>query len=150
MFSTTLQYNVIGRVRELNLLKTTADSGLLSKFEANGVDLATLEKLLPAIESSGLLTLAGSSQQFVINLLAPLLVEPATILIPVLAGALSVGPAAFFGAAAACGLTEVFFVANDVELPLVGLPAGTFLGLLLVPLTVVLGGAGAALARSKE
>ena len=106
MFSTTLQYNVIGRVRELNLLKT--DSGLLSKLEANGVDLATLEKLLPAIESSGLLTLVGSSQQFVINLLAPLLVEPATILIPVLAGALSVGPAAFFGTAAACGLTEVF------------------------------------------
>jgi hypothetical protein len=43
-------------VRELNLLKVTADSGLLSKLEANGVDLVTLEKLLPLAEELGLVS----------------------------------------------------------------------------------------------
>ena len=48
LWGTLPQYNVIGRVREKELLKATVDAGILSKLEANGLDLATIEKLLPA------------------------------------------------------------------------------------------------------
>ena len=139
------QYNVIRRVREMNLLKTTAESGILSKLEAQGVDLVTIEKLLPVIEESGLLSLAGNTQPLLINLLAPLLVEPAPLLIPVVAGALGVGPPAFYLAGATTGGLEAYLVATNAELPLVGLNAGVFGGLLLVPLTVVFAGLGYAL-----
>jgi len=145
-----VQYNVVGRVRELNLLGTTADAGVLSKLEANGVDLATLEKLLPLAEELGLLSLAGSNQQLLVNLVAPLLIEPAPILIPVIAGALEVGPSAFFGAAAFFGGLEYLLVANDVELPFVGLSAGVFLGLLLVPLAAISAAAGVALSNASK
>lgn len=141
---------MIGRVRELNLLKTTAENGILSKLEASGVDLETIEELLPIIEDLGLLSLAGSNQQLLVNLAAPLLIEPAPILIPLVASAIATGPGAFFGAAALCGATEFLLVANDVEVPLVGLPAGFLAGLLLVPLTVILGAAGVALAGAKK
>jgi Protein of unknown function (DUF1118) len=134
----------------LNLLKTTVDNGILSKLEANGVDLVTIEKLLPLADDLGLLSLAGSNQQLLVNLAAPLLIEPAPILIPVVAGALDKGPSAFFGAAAACAGLEAFLVANNAEVPFVGLPAGVVAGLLLVPLTVVLGAAGASLAGLKK
>lgn len=144
------QYNVLGRVRELNLLKATADAGVLSKLEANGVDLATIEKLLPVAEQSGLLSLVGNNQQLLVNGVAPLVVEGAPLLLPVVAGALSVGPPAFYLAAAAFGGLEAYLVANDVELPLIGLSAGAVLGLLLVPLTIVSAGVGAALASAKK
>lgn len=134
----------------MNLLKTTADNGILSKLEANGVDLVTIEKLLPVAEELGLLSIAGNNQQLLVNLAAPLLIEPAPILIPVIAGALKSGPPAFFAAAAAFGGLEVFLIANDVELPLVGLPAGGVVGLLLVPLTLISAAAGAALAAAKK
>lgn len=149
-FSVTRQYNAIRRVRELDLLKATADNGILSKLEAQGVDLETIEKLLPIAEEYGLLSLAGSNQQLIVNLIAPLLVEGAPFLLPVVAGALGVGPPAFYLAAAGFGGLEAFLIANDVELPLVGLPAGVVLGLLLVPLTVVSGGAGYALSLAKK
>ena len=148
-FSST-QYNAVRRVRELNLLKATADNGILSKLEAQGVDLETIEKLLPVAEQAGLLSLAANNQQLIVNLIAPLLVEGAPLLLPVVAGALGVGPPAFYLAAAAFGGTEALLVANDVEVPLVGLPAGVVLGLLLVPLTVASAGAGYALSLAKK
>ncbi|KAL7555378.1 hypothetical protein ACA910_022364 [Epithemia clementina (nom. ined.)] len=144
------QYNVIRRVRELNLLKATADNGILSKLEAQGVDLVTIEKLLPLLEEYGLLSLVGNNQQLLINLVAPLAVEGAPLLIPILGGALGVGPPAFYTAAAVCGGLEAFLIATDAELPLVGLPAGPVAGLLLVPLTVISAGVGAALASAKK
>ena len=148
-FSST-QYNAVRRVRELNLLKATADNGILSKLEAQGVDLEPIEKLLPVAEQAGLLSLAANNQQLIVNLIAPLLVEGAPLLLPVVAGALGVGPPAFYLAAAAFGGTEALLVANDVEVPLVGLPAGVVLGLLLVPLTVASAGAGYALSLAKK
>lgn len=132
------------------MLKATADNGILSKLEKNGVDLVTLEKLLPVVEELGLLSVAANNQQFIVNLAGFFLVEGAPYLLPVVAGALEVGPPAFFLAAAACGGSEALLLANDVELPLVGLPAGIVLGLLLVPLTVVFGGVGAALSSAKK
>mmetsp|Transcript_6917 Transcript_6917/g.9174 ORF Transcript_6917/g.9174 Transcript_6917/m.9174 type:complete len:221 (-) Transcript_6917:256-918(-) len=142
------QYNVLRRVRELDLIKKTAELGVLSKLEKNGVDLKTIESVLPQIESLGLLSTVGNNQQLVINAAAFLAVEGAPLLLPLVAGALDIGPAAFYlGAASFAGL-EGFLVVNDVEVPFIGLPAGAVLGLLLVPLTLVTGGAGALLASA--
>jgi hypothetical protein len=134
----------------MNLLKTTVDAGILSKLEANGLDLVTIEKLLPAIESTGALSIAGNNQQLLLNLVAPLLVEPAPLLLPVIAGALEKGPAAFYGAAAVCFGLDAYLFATNAEVPFVGLSAGVSLGLLLIPLGVVAGGAGVALASLKK
>jgi len=144
------QYNVIGRVRELNLLQQTADAEILTKLEKNGVDLRTLESLLPTLESLGLLSFAANNQQLLINGVAPIVVEGAPLLLPLVAGALEVGPTAFYLAAALSAATEFYLVANDVEVPLIGLPAGALFGLLLVPLTVISGGVGVALAAAKK
>jgi hypothetical protein len=53
-------------------------------------------------------------------------------------------------AAAACGGLEAYLVSTDAEIPLVGLNAGVFLGLLLVPLGVISAGLGVALANAKK
>jgi hypothetical protein len=145
-----LQYNVVRRVRELDLLKATADNGILSKLEAQGVDLETIEALLPLAEDLGLLTLAGNNQQLLVNLVAPLLVEGAPYLLPLVAGALGGGPNSFYLGAAAFGGLEAILVTADVEIPLVGLPAGAVFGLLLVPLTAVSAGVGYALSSAKK
>mmetsp|Transcript_48559 Transcript_48559/g.90110 ORF Transcript_48559/g.90110 Transcript_48559/m.90110 type:complete len:232 (-) Transcript_48559:231-926(-) len=142
------QYNVIRRVRELDLIGKTAELGILSKLEKQGLDLETIESLLPQAEKLGLLSLVANNQQLLINLVAPLLVEPAPLLLPAVAGALDVGPAAFYLAAATLAGTEALLVVNNVEVPFVGLSAAAVLGLLLVPLTVVTGGLGVALASA--
>ena len=121
------------------------DQGILSKLEAQGVDLKTIEKLLPALEEVGALSLAANNQQMLVNFLAPLLVEGAPLLLPVVAGALGVGPSAFYSAAAVCLLTEGSLIVSGAEVPLIGLPADVVLGLLLVPLAVITGGVGVAL-----
>lgn len=144
------QYDVIRRVRELDLLGLTAEYGILSKLEKNGLDLATLESLLPTIEELGLLSTVGSNQQLLINGLAPVVVEGAPLLLPVVAGALEVGPAAFYLAAAVCAGAEYGLLANNVEIPFVGLSAGLLAGLLLVPLSVGLGGVGVFLGGLKK
>jgi len=130
----------------MNLLKTTADAELLSKLEANGLDLVTLEKLLPVIEEIGALRLVGNNQQLLINGVAPLLVEPAPLLLPIIAGALEKGPSAFYLASAVAFGLDAYLFATNAELPFVGLSAGVALGLLLVPLGVVSAVTGSALA----
>jgi len=144
------QYNVLRRVRELDLVGLVADTGLLSKLEQNGLELATLEGLLPVAEQFGLLSLVGNNQQLFINLVAPILIEPAPILLPAIAGALDVGPPAFFLLSASLLGAEYYFVANDVAVPLIGLPAGALAGLLLVPLGLISGAAGFALSSLKK
>mmetsp|Transcript_35048 Transcript_35048/g.76694 ORF Transcript_35048/g.76694 Transcript_35048/m.76694 type:complete len:224 (-) Transcript_35048:263-934(-) len=144
------QYNAVRRIRELDLLKKTADLGILAKLEKNGLDLATVESLLPQAEKLGLLSLVANNQQLLINGVAPLLIEPAPLLLPAVAGALDVGPPAFFALAAALAGAEGYLIVNDVEVPFVGLPAGAVAGLLLVPLSLVAAAAGAALASAKK
>jgi hypothetical protein len=39
-------------------------------LEANGVDLITIEKLLPIAEELGLLSVAANNQQLLVNLVA--------------------------------------------------------------------------------
>lgn len=144
------QYNAIRRVRETDLLKATVDAGVLSKLEAQGLDLKTIEKLLPIIEDAGALSLVGNNQQLLINLVAPLLIEPAPLLLPVVAGALEKGPSAFYGAAAVAIGLDAYLFASGAEVPFVGLSAGAVAGLLLIPLGVAAGGAGYALSTLKK
>merc|ERR1712028_248687 len=144
------KYNVVGRVRELELLQVTSDNGVLSKLEKNGLDLKTVERLLPLLEEYGLLTLVGNNQQLLVNGAAPLLVEGAPILLPVVAGALEIGPPAFFASAAALAGIDIALLTNDVTIPFVGLSAGFYLGLILVPLATVLAVAGVALGSLKK
>jgi len=144
------QYNILRRVRELNLLGATADAGILSSLEANGVDLVTLEKVLPVLEDLGLLSIAANNQQLLVNLVGFLLVEGAPFLLPVVAGALKVGPPAFYAAAAAAFGLDAYMIVNDVEIPFVGLSAGFYLGLLLVPLGAISGAVGVTLAGLKK
>jgi len=144
------KYNVIRRVRELDLLQATIDAGVLSKLEKNGLDLATVEKLLPLLEEYGLLSLAANNQQLLVNLVAPLLVEGAPFLLPVVAGALEVGPAAFYLAAAGAAGLDAYLFATNAEVPFVGLSAGAVGGLLLIPLAVLSAVAGTALASLKK
>jgi hypothetical protein len=94
--------------------------------------------------------LAGNNQQLLLNGIAPALIEGAPFLLPIVAGAVGVGPSAFYGAAAACAALELGLYANNVEIPFVGLSAGFYLGLLVVPLGVVSALAGTALASAKK
>jgi hypothetical protein len=112
--------------------------------------LATVEKLLPLAEEYGLLSLAANNQQLLVNLVAPLLVEGAPFLLPVVAGALEVGPTAFYLAAAGAAGLDAYLVATDAEIPFVGLPAGAVAGLVLIPVAVLSAVAGTALASLKK
>lgn len=144
------QYNALRRIRELDLLGKTVDNGILANLEKNGVDLETIESLLPTLEKLGALSLVANNQQLLINLVAPLLIEPAPILLPLVAGALATGPPAFFLASLASFGSVYALNVNHAEIPFVGLPADVILGLLLVPLGVVFGGLGVALAGAKK
>ena len=62
-----MQYNAVARIRELELLQKTVDAGILSKLEAQGLDLKTAEALLPLVEELGLLSLAANNQQLTIS-----------------------------------------------------------------------------------
>jgi hypothetical protein len=144
------QYNVIRRVRELDLLQATIDNGVLAKLEKNGLTLEKLEQLLPLAEKLGLLGLAANNQQLLVNLIAPLLIEGAPILLPVVSGAREIGPSAFYLGAAGVAAVELSLVAGEVEVPFIGLPAYAILGLVLVPLGVASAAAGTALASLKK
>eukprot|EP01083_Nonionella_stella_P066106 173848_1 len=144
------QYPVLSRVRELGLLEKTAELGVLSKLEKNGLTLEKTEQLLPLLEDLGLLSLVANNQQLLINGLAPAAIEGAPLLLPLVAGALEVGPSAFFlGAAGLAGLDAYLFV-SEAQIPFVGLSAGVFLGLILVPLSAVLAGVGIGIGNLKK
>jgi hypothetical protein len=114
------------------------------------LDLATLEELLPVIEEAGLLGVVANNQQLLINGVAPIVVEGAPFLLPLVAGALEAGPSAFFLASFICAGTDVLLFTNDVEVPFVGLPAGAVAGLLLIPLAAVFAAVGAFLSSLKK
>lgn len=144
------QYPVLSRVRELGLLEKTAELGLLSKLEKQGLTLEKAEELLPLLEDLGVLSLVANNQQLIINGLAPLAIEGAPFLLPVVAGALEIGPAAFFAASASLAGLDAYLIANSVEIPFLGLSAGVFLGLILIPLSAVLAVVGVALGNLKN
>eukprot|EP00587_Corethron_hystrix_P016758 CAMPEP_0113318862 /NCGR_PEP_ID=MMETSP0010_2-20120614/13273_1 /TAXON_ID=216773 ORGANISM="Corethron hystrix, Strain 308" /NCGR_SAMPLE_ID=MMETSP0010_2 /ASSEMBLY_ACC=CAM_ASM_000155 /LENGTH=206 /DNA_ID=CAMNT_0000176273 /DNA_START=45 /DNA_END=662 /DNA_ORIENTATION=+ /assembly_acc=CAM_ASM_000155 len=122
----TRQYNVLARVREKELLQQVVDSGILTKLEKNGVTLEKLEPLLPVAEELGLVGLVANNQQLLLNAGGFLAIEGAPLLLPILAGALEVGPPAFYLAAAGALAAEGGLIVNEVQIPFVGLSAGVF------------------------
>lgn len=137
-------------MRELGLLEKTAELGILSKLENLGLTLEKAEELLPALEEAGILSLVANNQQLLINGVAPIAIEGAPILLPLVAGALEVGPAAFYLAAASFAGLDYYLFASGAEVPFLGLSAGGVAGLLLIPLSVVMAVVGAALGSLKE
>ncbi|KAL7520927.1 hypothetical protein ACHAWX_005619 [Stephanocyclus meneghinianus] len=144
------QYPILTRVRELGLLEKTAELGILSKLENLGLTLEKTEELLPVLEKAGVLSLVANNQQLLINGVAPLAVEGAPLLLPVFAGALEVGPAAFYLAAASFAGLDAYLFASGAEVPFVGLSAGAVAGLVLIPLSVVSAVVGGALGSLKN
>jgi hypothetical protein len=114
------QYNIVERIRELKLLKLTAESGLLEALEKKGLTLSGVEKLLPIIDDFGLLPLV-----------APLLIEPAPALLPLLASILRTPPSTFLYT----GLALI--AAGGYEVTDNALLLGAPLVLLGLPLTVL-------------
>ena len=137
-------------MRELGLLEKTAELGILSKLENLGLTLEKAEELLPALEEAGILSLVANNQQLLINGVAPIAIEGAPILLPLVAGALEVGPAAFYLAAASFAGLDYYLFASGAEVPFLGLSAGGVAGLLLIPLSVVMAVVGAALGSLKD
>jgi len=101
-------YQLIKRVRELELLSKTVDSGLLEALQEKGVTLTQLERALPIIDNAGLLPLLVKNKGLLLGLL-PLLVEPAPALLPVVASVIKT-PASSFGL-----IGVVFLVAGLLE-----------------------------------
>ncbi|KAL3806781.1 hypothetical protein ACHAXA_003900 [Cyclostephanos tholiformis] len=144
------QYPVLARVRELGLLEQTAELGVLSKLEKQGLTLQKAEQLLPLLEDLGLLGLVANNQQLLINGVAPLAIEGAPLILPLLAGALDVGAPAFYAAAAGAAGLDAFLFATGAEVPFLGLSAGAVAGLVLVPLSVALAVVGGAIGNLKN
>jgi len=130
----TGNYGIIQSIRDSRLLTVTADSGLLEALEAKGITLSQVEKLLPLIDELGVLPIVAKNKDLLVSL-APLLIEPAPVLLPIVAGILNT-PAATFQfpgfallAAAAVEFGDNGFLA--VVLALLGVPLaglGTVLG----------------------
>lgn len=143
-FATSLgsgPYDVIDRVRDLKLLTVTAESGLLEALEDKGVTLAQVEKLLPLVDSLGLLGLVRGNKDLIAGA-APLLIEPAPSLIPVLVSLLKTPPSTFQVAGLAVAGGGLFEVTQGNAL--LGAPL-VLLGAPLLALGSVLGSLGSSL-----
>merc|ERR1711988_1659353 len=124
-------YDVIDRVSETRLLSLTAESGLLSALEAKGLTLSDLEKLLPLIDELNLLPLAKENKQFILNTLAPLVVERSNLAIPLAVSFLQTSPSFFTTLATGAVSSEVALtlLQQNTLIDIVG-------GLVLLPLSV--------------
>ena len=111
------QYNIVERVRELKLLKLTAESGLLETLESKGLSLSKLEKLLPLADDLGVLPLVSKNKDLLLSI-APLIIEPAPALIPVVVSLLKTGPGLFLGS----GIALSALGAYELSDPLLGVP----------------------------
>lgn len=130
------KYDLLGRVRELKLLSQTADSGLLELLEEKGLTLSQAEKLLPLADSLNLLPLLLRNKNLLLSV-APLLVEPAPALLPVVVGVLKTPSQNYIIPASLLLGTGLYEVITDNAL-LGGLEV--LLGLPLFVLGSVLGG----------
>uniref|UniRef100_A0A7S2BDW8 Uncharacterized protein n=1 Tax=Florenciella parvula TaxID=236787 RepID=A0A7S2BDW8_9STRA len=124
----TDDYPILERVGELSLLTRTAEAGILSALEEKGLTLGQLEALLPVIEKLGVLKLVQNPILY--NLVLPLLIEPAPLLLGPLSGAIKAPATLWTGIAAICLALEAQGVVNDgsVSIPLL-IPVVLFGGL---------------------
>jgi len=120
------EYKIIDRARQLKLLSLVAESGLIEALEAKGLTLSRLEKLLPLADQLNLLPLALKNKDLVLSL-APLIIEPAPVLLPLVTKLLKVSPSTFLFPGLALSAFGAFetFEGNLVGILaiLLGLPA---------------------------
>lgn len=128
------RYPLFKRVSELKLLSLTAETGLLTILEQKGLKLSDLEKLLPLAEELELLSLAEKNKDLILQTLAPIAIEQAPALLPVLVSVLKTPPSTFYALAAAALAAEAGIIATSGS-PLIDVLAG-------IPLVAV-AGAGA-------
>ena len=124
-------YDIIDRVSETRLLSLTAESGLLSALEAKGLTLSDFEKLLPLIDELNLLPLAKENKQFILNTLAPLVVEQSSTAIPLAVSLLKTDPSFFLTVATGAIGAEgaLIYFSQNTLIDFVG-------GLVLLPLAI--------------
>ena len=120
-------YNIIERVRALQLLKLTAQSGLLQALEAKGLTLSKVEKLLPLADDLGLLSLALKNKDLLLTV-APLVIEPAPALLPIVVKVVNTPASTFSTLGSALLAAGAFEVVESnallgVLLALLGAPA---------------------------
>ena len=132
-------YAVVKRVRELELLSKTVDSGLLQALEEKGLTLSQLERALPLIDSAGLLPLLVKNKGLLLGVL-PLIVEPAPALLPIVTSVVRT-PASSFGLIGATALVVGLLEGTVGENAIVGVLAA-LLGLPAFVLSAVLGKIG--------
>ena len=140
-------YDIIERVRSLQLLSLTADSGLLEALEDKGITLSQIEKILPIVDDLGLLPLVAKNKGLLLSL-APLIIESAPSAIPLIVSVLRT-PAVTFQAA---GVALAGFGAYETVLDdnlIVGVPT-ILLGAPLVVLGTVLSSLGSSLPSARS
>lgn len=76
-------YNIVQRIREQKLLTVVANSGLLETLEQKGLTLSKLEGLLTKADELKVLQLVKENKKL-LKSLAPLGIEPAPAIIPIL------------------------------------------------------------------
>lgn len=130
-------YNIIEAIRVNKLLSVTVDSGLLEALESKGITLSQIEKLLPVADDLGVLPLVKNNKKLLVSL-APLLIEPAPLLLPVIASVLKT-PAANFQFSGVALLAAGAYELGDNVLLAVPL---LFLGVPLAGLGAILGSFG--------
>lgn len=123
-------YPLLQEVQQKKLLSKTSEAGLLGALDDLGLSLSDIEKLLPYIEKSGLLSLAAKNLPLAVILIGYTLVEPAPFLIPLLGVALKVPPPIYAAAALSTASAEAVIV-------LAKLDDYSLLGLVLVPVALV-------------
>lgn len=126
----TGNYDAITRIRQLKLLTLTVESGLLEALEEKGLTLSQVEKLLPVADDLGLLPLLVENKDLALSV-APLLIEPAPALLPLLVKIIKTPSTTFSAAGAALVGLGGFETFNDAGL--IGVP----LALLGAPLLVL-------------
>jgi hypothetical protein len=117
------EYDILGRIRELKLLSVIADSGLLEELDERGVKVSEVERLLPKIDDINLIPLAYNNRG-ILRTLAPLLIEPAPVLIPLLVKALQVSATTYVAIGVSIGIVgahEVYHNNALAGVPLISL-----------------------------
>lgn len=136
------KYKLIERVRQLKLLSLTAESGLLEALESKGVTLSQIEKLLPLADQLNVIPFALANKDLLLNVVAPLIIEPAPVLLPIIVKILNT-PSSTFTTAGLALIAGGAFEGIENNL-LLGAPL-VLLGAPAVVLGAVLGALGTSL-----
>lgn len=135
--------DIITKIRKNQLLRLTAESGILETLEQQGLTLSQLEALLPLVDKLELLPLANKNKDLLLSA-APLLVDTAFLGIPLANSVLGTSASTYSTIAAACfALAGYEGIAQGntflaVLLAVLGTPAavlGSLLGTLFGPVS---------------